>query len=113
MQVQVTGRHFEITPAIEGYVREKLERLERHFDKVHDVHVILSVEKLVRSAEGTVHVNGSNLHAEAEHEDMYAALDALADKLDRQVRKHKEKLTNHHREEGHRRKSEYAVAEPE
>lgn len=99
MQVTVTGRHFEVTDAIRTHVDHKLERLERHFDKVHDLQIILSVAKLDQHAEGTLHVNGSNLHAEATHSDMYSAIDALVDKLDRQIRKHKEKVTDHHRSE--------------
>ena len=99
MQINVTGRHLEVTDAIHAYVHEKMARLARHFDIVLDVHVILSVEKLVHKAEATVHVNGNNLHAESSDESMYAALDSLIDKLDRQVRKHKEKMTDHHRSE--------------
>ena len=103
MQINVTGRHLEVTDAINAYVHEKMQRLERHFDIVLDVKVILSVEKLEHKAEATVHVNGHNLHAESKQEDMYAALDGLIDKLDRQVRKHKEKMTDHHRAENHKR----------
>ncbi|MGB0721289.1 MAG: ribosome hibernation-promoting factor, HPF/YfiA family [Gammaproteobacteria bacterium] len=103
MQITVTGRHFDVTDPIRNYVNEKMERLERHFDHVHEVDVVLSVEKLDQKAEATVHVNGNTLHAEAHHEDLYAALDALIDKLDRQVRKYKEKLTDHHRSESVKR----------
>lgn len=103
MRIHVTGRHLEVTDAINAYVHEKMERLERHFDIVLDVNVILSVEKLEHKAEATVHVNGHNLHAESKQGDMYAALDGLIDKLDRQVRKHKEKMTDHHRAENDKR----------
>ncbi|NIP73860.1 MAG: ribosome-associated translation inhibitor RaiA [Gammaproteobacteria bacterium] len=97
MQMNLTGHHVDITPSLRDYVTEKLERLERHFDHVTDVHVILSVEKLRHRAEATLNVTGNNLFADAVEQDMYAAIDALVDKLDRQVKKHKEKLTDHHR----------------
>ncbi len=96
MQLNLTGHHVEITPPLREYLENKLERLTRHFDQVLDVHCILTVEKLRHKAEATVHVSGSTLFADAIADDMYAAIDALADKLDRQIRRHKEKLTNHH-----------------
>jgi putative sigma-54 modulation protein len=99
MQLNITGHHVDITDSMRDYVTSKLERLERHFDSVTNVHAILSVEKLRQKAEATLHVTGGNLFAEAENEDMYAAIDALVDKLDRQVKKHKEKIKNHHRGE--------------
>jgi putative sigma-54 modulation protein len=92
MQLNLTGHHVDITDSLRNYVTEKLERLERHFDHVSNVHVILSVEKLEQKAEATVHISGADVFADAVHEDMYAAIDALADKLDRQVLKHKEKI---------------------
>jgi putative sigma-54 modulation protein len=100
MQISLTGNHVELTDPLREYVNAKMERLERHFDIVHDIHVILSVEKLRHKAEATVHINGNNLFADSVQEDMYAAIDALTDKLDRQVKKHKEKMTDHHRSEG-------------
>ena len=96
MQLNLTGHHVEITPPLREYIENKLHRLTRHLDHVLDVHCILTVEKLRHKAEATVHVSGSTLFADAIADDMYAAIDALADKLDRQVRRHKEKLTNHH-----------------
>ncbi len=100
MQLNLTGHHIDVTPAMRSYVSDKVERLARHFDHVTNIHVVLSVEKLRQKAEATLHVNGGNLFANAEDEDMYAAIDALADKLDRQIKKHKEKVTDHHREHG-------------
>lgn len=97
MQISVTGRHVDVTDSMRDYVTGKMEKLERHFDHVTDVHVILSVEKLRQKAEATVHVSGQNIYADDEQEDMYAAIDGLIDKLDRQVKKHKEKLTEHRR----------------
>lgn len=97
MQINVTGHHVDITPSLRDYVTGKMDRLERHFDNVTDVHVILSVEKLNQKAEATLHIAGGNVYADATDEDMYAAIDALIDKLDRQVKRHKEKLTDHHR----------------
>ena len=95
MQVNLTGHHVDVTAALRSYVEEKIARLERHFDHVTNVHVILSVEKLNQKAEATVHIAGADVFAESVHEDMYAAIDSLVDKLDRQVLKHKEKLKKH------------------
>jgi putative sigma-54 modulation protein len=100
MQLNVTGHHLDITPALHDYVAAKLERLERHFDHVTNVHVVLSVEKSRQKAEATINITGNQLFADVEDDDMYAAIDALVDKLDRQIRKHKEKVTDHHRNEG-------------
>lgn len=95
MQINLTGHHIEITDALRDYVDTKFEKLERHFDHITNVHVILNVEKLNQKAEATVHLNGGELFANAEHQDMYAAIDGLISKLDRQVIKHKEKLKRH------------------
>jgi putative sigma-54 modulation protein len=95
MQINLTGHHVDITNALRSYVDTKFERLERHFDHVTNVHVVLTVEKLRQKAEANLHLNGANVFADATHEDMYAAIDSLVDKLDRQVKKHKEKMTNH------------------
>ena len=97
MQISVSGQHLELTDSLRDYVTTKLSKLERHFDKVTNVHAVLSVEKLRQKAEATVHINGADLFAEAEDENMYAAIDSLTDKLDRQVKKHKEKRSDHHR----------------
>ncbi len=95
MRLDLSGHHIDITPALRNYVETKMARLKRHFDDILHLHVILSVEqKLRQKAEATLHVTGTQLFADAEHEDMYAAIDALIDKLDRQVLKHKEKLGN-------------------
>lgn len=104
MQINVTGHHTDITPALKDYVDSKFSRLERHFDNVTNVHVILTVEKDRHKAEATVHVNRADLYADAEDNDMYAAIDALSDKLDRQIKKHKERLKNHHRGDAGRKK---------
>ena len=95
MQVSLSGHHVEITDSMRAYVNEKIERLERHFDQALDIHVVLTVEKMRHRAEATLHVSGGNLHADDVQEDMYAAIDGLVDKLDRQGIKHKEKLKNH------------------
>jgi len=95
MQISVTGHHVDITDALKSYVDNKFERLERHFEHVTNVHVILSVEKLRQKAEATMHINGASVYADTVEEDMYAAIDGLIDKLDRQVLKHKEKLQSH------------------
>jgi putative sigma-54 modulation protein len=103
MQISVTGHHVDITDALRDYVSEKFERLERHFDQVIDIHVVLTVEKNYNKAEANLQVSGSHIHADATHEDMYAAIDALIDKTDRQLIKHKEKIKDHHRAEGAQR----------
>lgn len=89
MNLNLTGHHIDITPAIRNYVTSKIERISRHFDHVIDVSVILSVEKLKQKAEANVHVTGKAIFCETDHEDMYAAIDALVDKLDRQILKYK------------------------
>jgi ribosome hibernation promoting factor len=99
MQIDVTGRHVDITDSLKAYVESKFQKLERHFEHINNTHVILSVEKDRQKAEATVHVNRGNLFADDEQEDMYAAIDGLIDKLDRQLKKHKEKLTDHRRGE--------------
>jgi putative sigma-54 modulation protein len=91
MNLQLTGHHLDITPAIRGYVTAKLERITRHFDHVIDVNVILSVEKLQQRIEATVHIPGRDIFCESVDADMYAAIDALVDKLDRSILKYKEK----------------------
>lgn len=95
MQINLTGHHVEITDSLRQYVNEKIGRLDKHFEKVSNTHVILSVENVRQKAEATVNMSGNNIFAEATADDMYASIDALADKLDRQVKKHKEKLKNH------------------
>jgi putative sigma-54 modulation protein len=89
MNLNVSGHHLEITPSIRSYVGGKLERITRHFDQVIDAHVILSVDKLRQKAEITLHVRGKDIHCESEENDLYAAIDLLVDKLDRQVLKYK------------------------
>ena len=95
MNLNVSGHHVTITPAIRGHVQSKLERITRHFDHVIDVNVILSMEKLLRKAEATVHVRGKDIFVENEDEDLFAAIDLMAAKLDRSILKHKEKLRAH------------------
>lgn len=91
MQVNISGHHLEVTDALRDYVNDKFARLERHFDKITNVQVIMQVEKLRQKIEATLHIAGGEVVANAEHEDMYAAIDLLTDKLDRQLIKYKEK----------------------
>jgi len=100
MQINITGHHVDITEALRNYTTEKMAKLERHFDHVTNVHVILSVEKKAQKAEATVHVSGADLFAQNQTEDMYASIDGLIDKLDRQIIKHKEKISDHNRKSG-------------
>jgi putative sigma-54 modulation protein len=98
MNINITGHHVEVTPAIRDYVSNKLDRVIRHFDHVTSTHVILSVEKLKQKAEVTLHVKGKDIYADCTDADLYAAIDLVADKLDRQVVKHKEKSGDHTRD---------------
>ncbi|HLS79944.1 MAG TPA: ribosome-associated translation inhibitor RaiA [Steroidobacter sp.] len=99
MQLNVTGHHLDVTSPLKDYVERKLDRIVRHSDKVIDVHCVLTVEKLRHKAEATVLLSGGKVYAGAVEDDMYAAIDALADKLDRRVKKHKEKAADHHNQE--------------
>ena len=103
MNLTISGHHLELTPAIREYVESKLSRIKRHFDDVLDITVILSVDKLTekekrQKAEINLHVKGKDMHAEGIAQDMYAAIDCLMDKLDRQVMKYKNKVQEHHSE---------------
>lgn len=95
MQINLTGHHVEVTSSLRDYVNTKFAKLERHFDHINNVHVVLTVEKLDQKAEATIHLKGSEIHASAVNADMYNSIDTLVDKLDRQVLKHKGKLTQH------------------
>jgi putative sigma-54 modulation protein len=99
MQLSITGHHIDVTESLNYYVTSKFVRLERHYDHITNVHVVLCVEKLIQKAEATVHTSGAELFADATSEDLYAAIDALVDKLDRQIVKHKEKTR--HNQRGH------------
>jgi len=96
MNLHLTGHHVEITPAIRDYVTQKLTRINRHFDHVIDVNVIVTVEKLDQRIEANVHLSGKDIHVQASDADMYAAIDGLIDKLDRVVLKHKERFAPRH-----------------
>lgn len=100
MNMTISGHHLEVTPALRGYVTSKLERITRHFDQVVDVKVLLTVDNMKEKdsrqrAECNVHVKGRDIFAESSHADLYAAVDELTDKLDRQVARHKTKIKDH------------------
>lgn len=95
MQINITGHRLEVTPALRTFTQEKFDKLERHFDHITSINVVFDVEKLRQIAEATIFVAKGELHASSESDDMYAAIDALIDKLDRQLIKHKEKIRNH------------------
>ncbi len=95
MQINITGHHVELTEALTEYVQTKFNKLERHFDNIQNVQVTLSVEKQTKKAEADVHLAGGQVVASHEHDDMYAAIDNLIDKLDRQIIRHKEKMKSH------------------
>jgi putative sigma-54 modulation protein len=100
MNLTISGHHLDVTPAMRTYLHSKLDRITRHFDHVIDVSVILSVEKLRQKAEANVRVRGRDIFVQAEDGDMYAAIDSLADKLDRQILRHKEKNRDLRQETG-------------
>ena len=100
MQIAISGHQMDITAPLKRYVTEKLGRIERHLDNVTNSTVVLHVEKTRHLAEATISTKGATLHANAEAADMYAAIDTLMDKLDRQIRKHKEKSSDHHQQGG-------------
>ncbi|WP_394128590.1 ribosome hibernation promoting factor [Vibrio hepatarius] len=95
MQINLTGHHVDLTNSMQDYVNEKFQKLERFFDHINSIHVVLKVEKLNQIAEATLHVNQAEIHASSDDENMYAAIDSLVDKLVRQLNKHKEKLNAH------------------
>ncbi len=95
MRIQITGRQVEITQAIKDFINNKFKRLEKHFDHITHTHVILSVTKGMHTAEANLDISGAKIFAQNSEKDMYAAIDLLMDKLDRQILKHKEKLSNH------------------
>ena len=103
MQLNVSGHHVEVTPPLRAYVESKIDKIARHFDLISDVNCILTVEKLRHKAEATVQVNGGKIYADHTEEDMYAAIDGLVDKLERRVRKYKEKLQDHHARDNDKR----------
>ena len=92
MQIEISGHHVEVTPALREYVSTKLEKLSRHFDHITNTHVTLTVEKSRQRADAKIHVSGTDIVASSESEDMYTAIDTMSDKLDRQLIKHKEKI---------------------
>ncbi len=101
MNLTISGHHLAVTPALREYVLNKLDRITRHFDQVVDVNVLLRVEKMKekerrQTAEVTLHVKGRDIFVEQAHEDLYAAIDQLMDKLDRQVVRHKDRVQDHH-----------------
>ncbi|MBA2650701.1 MAG: ribosome-associated translation inhibitor RaiA [Tatlockia sp.] len=98
MQIHFTGHNVEVTPAIRTYTEDKFNKLERHFDKITSIHVIFDIQKLSQIAEANIKVVKGEVHARSSSEDMYASIDDLVDKLDRQLIKLKEKIKNHHRE---------------
>ena len=97
MQITISGHHVDLSQSLKDYVNTKMERLSKHHDRITSTKVILSVEKLVQKAEATIHVSGKDFFADSESEDLYAAIDTLSDKLDRQLIRHKEKLRSNHR----------------
>jgi len=96
MQLNLTGHHIDITPPLREYVTSKMSRIQQHFDQISRIHCILTVEKLQHKAEATIDVRGAKVYADATADDMYAAIDSMTDKINRRIRRHKEKQTDHH-----------------
>lgn len=96
MQINFTGHKVEVTPALKAMTQKKFDKLERHFDRITSISVIFDVEKLRQKAEATILFPKGQVHASSESEDMYTSIDELVEKLDKQLKKHKEKITNHH-----------------
>lgn len=95
MQLNLTGQNVEITEPLREFINHKFPRLEHYFEHINQVYIVLKVEKVTQIAEATLHVNGGELHATSEAQDMYAAIDGLIDKLARQLNRHKDKLKKH------------------
>lgn len=95
MHINITGHQMEVTPAIKTFTEEKFGKLIRHFDNITKINVVFGVEKLRQIAKATVFITGGELNASSEADDLYAAIDALIDKLDRQLIEHKEKIRSH------------------
>ncbi len=95
MNLNLSGHHVEVSPALRDYVNLKMQRIERHFDRLIGANIVLTVEKMLHKAEATIHAGGAVLHAHASENDMYAAIDTMTDKLDEQARRHKGKLHGH------------------
>lgn len=107
MNTLITGHHLELTPAIRSHIESKLERITRHFDKIVEIEVILSVDTLPQKemrqrAEVNLRLKGETLHAEDSAQDLYAAIDGMIEKLDRQVLKVKGKMQDHRNESAKR-----------
>lgn len=100
MQISISGQHLDVTSALREHVEEKLDKIIRHFDHMTSTHVVLQIEKNRHKAEAKINARGIQFHAAAEADDMYAAIDSMTSKLDRQVLKHKEKVSDHHAEIG-------------
>jgi len=95
MQINIKGHHVDLTDSMQDYVDDKFQKLERYFDHIHNIHVVLKVEKTHQIAEATLHIDHGEIHASSEQENMYAAIDNLTDKLVRQLNRHKEKHQLH------------------
>lgn len=95
MQINLTGHHIEVTDSLRDYLTSKFHKIERFFEHINSVHVVLNVEKMQQIAEATLHVNQGEIHAKADSENMYAAIDLLTDKLIKQLTKHKERMNQH------------------
>lgn len=111
MQLTISGHQIDLTDSMKNYIAEKMQRIERHFDHLNSIDVVLHVEKIHHKAEATVNAKGITLHAQADSDNMYTSIDELTNKLDTQVCKHKEKQTDHHRNGGALKEQNFSEAE--
>lgn len=107
MQINITGHQVEVTEPIRDYINDKFDRIKRHFDQVLNIHVIIRVEKVRHQSEATIHIGGKDFFAESTEDNLYKSIDLLVDKLDKQVRRYKDKTTSHHRAEAERLNNVY------
>lgn len=111
MQLTISGHQIDLTDSMKNYITEKMQRIERHFDHLNSIDVVLHVEKIHHKAEATLNAKGITMHAQADSDNMYSSIDELTNKLDTQVRKHKEKQTDHHRSGGALKEQDFSVTE--
>lgn len=95
MQINITGHHMDVTPPLRDFTTKKFDKLQRHFDRIISIDVTFEVEKLLKIAKATIFMSGAKLYADSKSDDMYSAIDTLVDKLDRQIKEHKDKLKEH------------------
>src|SRR3989304_8318915 len=100
MNIIVTGRHLEVTPALKKYAEEKIKKFNRYLSNISEAIVTLSIEKYRHKVEVLLKVNGVLIQAEGITGEIYSSIDEVVEKLERQVKRYKEKLVSHRKGEG-------------